>query len=92
MSWQGALGIPPHPWRGIIPSYGLTGLGALLIRGDIWVDELLLHLLRPLLEELHQLLEPVVDDGAVLAGCGGRPVLAAVETPPRAEQAEWEGP
>lgn len=73
------------------PSSGLTGLGALLIRRDIGVDELLLHLLCPLLEKLHQLLEPVVDDGAVLAGRGGCAVLATVETPPKAEWAEWDG-
>lgn len=75
-----------------MPSSGLTGLGALLIGGDVRVDELLLHLLCPLLEKLHQLLQPVVDDGAVLAGRGGRAVLVTEDTPPKAEQTAWTGP
>lgn len=45
----------------------LTCHRALIIRGDIGVGQLLLHLLSPLSEELHQLLEPVVDDGAAQA-------------------------
>lgn len=68
------------PWP---PPPPLTGLGALLIGGDVGVNELLLHLLRALLEQLHQLLEPVVDDGTVLAGCGGRTVLPTVGARPR---------
>lgn len=76
------MGFPGYPtllslWP---PPSPLTGLGALLIRGDVRVNELLLDLLRPLLEHLHQLLEPVIDDGAVLAGRGGCTVLATVET------------
>lgn len=79
------MGFRGHPihlgrWPSLSP---LTGLGALLIRGDVGVNELLLHLLRPLLEHLHQLLKPVVDDGAVLAGGGGCPVLATVGTQQR---------
>lgn len=68
------------PWP---PPPSLTGLGALLIGGDVGVNELLLHLLRALLEQLHQLLETVVDDGTVLAGCGGRTVLTTVGAGPR---------
>lgn len=64
-------------------SSGLTGLRALLIGRDIGIDEFLLHLLRPLLEKLHQLLEPVIDDGTVLAGRGGCPVLATGNTTQR---------
>lgn len=103
---SGGLGLSqapqPFPWgprsprvdrgrSGPRPSPGLTGLRALLIRGDIGVDELLLHLLRPLLEQLHQLLEPVVDDGAVLAGRRGRTALATVETAPEGRRVTWEG-
>lgn len=69
-----------HLWPPLLP---LTGLGALLIGSDIRVNELLLHLLGPFLKQLHQLLEPVIDDGTVLAGCGGCTVLATVGTPPR---------
>lgn len=88
---EGSRG-PTTPWvQWTITSSGLTGLGALLIGGDVRVDELLLHLLRPLLEELHQLLEPVIDDGTVLAGCRGCTVLVTVETAPRAEQTVWGG-
>lgn len=74
------MGIHLGLWPSLSP---LTGLGALLIGGDVRVNELLLHLLCPLLEHLHQLLEPVVDDGTVLAGCGGRTVLATVGTQQR---------
>lgn len=88
----GALRGPTPPLvRWPSPSSGLTGLGALFIRGDIRVDELLLHLLRPLLEKLHQLLEPVVDEGTGLAVCGGCAVLVTEGTPPRAERAAWGG-
>lgn len=45
----------------------LTCRRALVVRGDIRVSQLLLHLLSPLFEELHQLLEPFVDDGAAHA-------------------------
>lgn len=79
---MGFRGHPIHP--GLWPSLPrLTGLGALLIRGDIGVNELLLHLLRPLLEHLHQLLEPVINDGTVLAGGRGCTVLATAGTQQR---------
>lgn len=71
------------------PSCRLTWFGAVLLRGDIGVDELLLDLLRALLEELHQLLEPVVDDGAVLAGRGGCSILATVGVAPPLSGFSW---
>lgn len=46
----------------------LTCRRALVIGGDIRVGQLLFYLLCALLEELHQLLEPVIDDGTALAG------------------------
>lgn len=56
------------PTRGTLPAPPeLTCHGALIVRGDIGVNQLLLHLLGPLFEEPHQLLEPGVDDGAAQA-------------------------
>lgn len=88
---MGFCGHPNHLdlWLSLSP---LTGLGALLIGGDVRVNELLLHLLCPLLEHLHQLLEPVIDDGTVLAGCGGCSVLATVGTQQRMNKRQKGSP
>lgn len=49
----------------------LTGDDAVLVRA-VGVDELLLGLLRSLLEHADELLKTLVDHGAGLAGRGGR--------------------